>query len=60
MSQIEGHFKRRLAARLNEICGNNMVCQVDDLKAECQQVVAESDDVAEDEDYALPMGGPVD
>ena len=31
MSQMEGHFKRRLAARLNEICGDNMICQVDDL-----------------------------
>ena len=60
MSQMEGHFKRRLAARLNEICGDNMICQVDDLQAECRQVVAESDDVAEDEDYALPTGGPVD
>ena len=37
MSQIEGHFKRRLAARLNEIGGDNMICQVDDLQAECQR-----------------------
>lgn len=48
MSQMEGHFKRRLAARLNEICGDNMICQVDDLQAECRQLVAESDDT-EDE-----------
>ena len=50
MSQMEGHFKRRLAARLNEICGDNMICQVDDLQAECRQVVAETDDPSQDED----------
>ncbi|KZS17024.1 putative Sushi [Daphnia magna] len=49
MSQMEGHFKRRLAARLNEICGDNMICQVDDLQAECRQLVAESDG-AEDQE----------
>lgn len=41
MSQMEGHFKRRLVARLNEICGDNMICQIDDLQAECRQVIAE-------------------
>lgn len=39
MSQMEGHLKRRLAARLNEICGDNMICEIDDLQAECRHVI---------------------
>ena len=50
LSQMEVHFKRRLAARLNEICGDNMICQVDDLQAECRQVVADTDIGSEDDD----------
>ena len=45
MSSMEGQFKRRLAARLNEICGDNMICQVDDLQAECRQVMDEEGEV---------------
>ncbi len=41
MNQMEGHLKRRLVSRLNEICGDNMICQIDDLQAECRQVVTE-------------------
>ena len=39
MSQMEGHLKRRLVARLNDICGDNMICQIDDLQAECRHIV---------------------
>lgn len=64
MSQMEGHFKRRLAARLNEICGDNMICQVDDLQAECRQVVAENDDSPGDDEETTEdsnsISGPVD
>ena len=41
MNHMQGQFQRRLAARLNEICGDNMICQVDDLQAECRQVMAQ-------------------
>lgn len=54
MSQMEGHLKRRLVARLNEICGDNMICQIDDLQAECRQAVAEDEEedlVEEDEGH---------
>lgn len=33
MSQMEGQLKRRLTARLNEICGDNMVCNIEDLES---------------------------
>lgn len=63
MSQMEGHFKRRLAARLNEICGDNMICQVDDLTAECRQVVSETDDPEDPqdvEDESNTISSPID
>lgn len=42
MSQMESHLKRRLAARLNEICGDNLICEIDDLQAECRHVMTEA------------------
>lgn len=48
MSQMEGHLKRRLVARLNDICGDNMICQIDDLQAECRQIVADETDSEEE------------
>ena len=57
MSQMESHLKRRLAARLNEICGDNLICEIDDLQAECRHVMTGAGNTNTELQLSVPNDG---